>query len=170
MKSLIDLRMKFKKIKTSLEAKPWFNKNGWICSVHEFPADHPEGVTFHVFKKHWFNQDNQGIHFESFMHLDDKKSKNTYVTLHILHQDKIPGTTQKRMNISKPFVDEVTEEVSSWDGFSFRAGKYGQQPFRKLLDGTSTEFECELEKEITRMCKTLGPVLDKVIKKSREVT
>jgi hypothetical protein len=166
MNSLIDLKLRFKKIIKSLEVKPWFKKNGWICSVHEFPADEPEGVTFHVFKKHWFNQDHQGIHFESFLYLDAKKSKKSYVTLHILHQDKIPGTKLNRIIISKPFVDEIKDEVDTWEGFSFRAGKYGKQPFTKLLDGSRPDYERELVKDITRMCKALGPVIDKVIKMS----
>jgi hypothetical protein len=159
------LKDRFKTVETNLSKKPWFKKDKWIISVHAFPNEkNAEGVTFHIFKKHWWNEDKQGVHIESYLDLNLKKQKKTYLTIHLLHSDLIPGTKLKRIAFSKPFIDEVYDEVSSWPGYDFRVGKYGQQPFTKFLDATDLKFEKNLEIEIERMCKKLGPVLDENIK------
>jgi hypothetical protein len=41
---------------------------------------------------------------------------------------------------------------------------YGTQPFTKILDGPSADFEKTLAIEMERMCKYLGPQMDKAIK------
>ena len=161
MKSTIDI---FKDAEAELKSKSWFKKGCWLTSVHGFPRANPEFITFHVFKKHWFNEDNQGIHIESYLAIDPKKRKKSYVTIHILHHATIPGTKLKRTLISKAFVDEIYDEVRGWDDFEFRAGKYGVQPFTKVLDGSAEDFEKTLVKDITKICQKLGPVMDKVIK------
>ncbi|MGZ3711163.1 MAG: hypothetical protein ACXVBE_05375 [Bdellovibrionota bacterium] len=155
---------RFKNVEKNLSVKPWFKKEGWLVSVHPFPEQSPDGITFHVFKKHWFNEGRGGIHIESYLSLDTKKQKKTYLTLHVLHHPLIPGTKIKREKISRPFVDEIYAEVKSWEGYKFRAGKYGVQPFTMNLNGQSDDFESELESEVERLCRKLGPALDRAIK------
>jgi hypothetical protein len=155
----------FKSVQRSLEAKTWFARGKWISSCHPLPKVKPEGITFHVYKKHWFNEDKLGIHFESYLYFDLKKRKKSYVTLHVLHHDRIPHSGKKRAEISKPFVDSIIDEVSQWEGFRFRAGKYGLQPFTKNLEGSDADFRDQLEREITRLCQKLGPVMDQVIER-----
>lgn len=164
MSQVQTLKDRFLIVEKNLAKKSWFKKDKWFVSVHAFPNDKtPEGITFHVFKKHWWNEDRQGVHIESYLDLDPKKQKKTYLTIHLLHSDLIPGTKLKRIAFSKPFIDEVFDEVSSWDGYQFRVGKYGQQPFTKFLDATYINFEKTLETEIVRMCTKLGPIIDKSI-------
>ncbi|MEQ1876408.1 MAG: hypothetical protein ABL958_07165 [Bdellovibrionia bacterium] len=115
-----------------LEMTTWFGKGGWIASVHAFPAAKPDGVTFHVFKKNWFNEDGRGIHVESYLDL-------------------------------KPFTDRAIPLVKKWPGYKLRAGKYGQQPFTCFLDGDSPDFSGELAAEVTRICRELGPEIDRVL-------
>lgn len=159
------IKNRFKFIETNLSKKAWFKKDKWIISIHAFPNEKtPDGVTFHIFKKHWWNEDRKGIHIESYLDLNPKKQKKTYLTIHLLHSDLIPGTKLKRIALAKPFIDEIFDEVSSWEGYDFRVGKYGQQPFTKFLDATDPKFEKNLEVEIERMCKKLGSTLDKTIK------
>lgn len=155
---------RFRSIEKRLAKEPWFKKEGWLTSTHSFPSEaKATAITFHVFKKHWWNDDRQGIHIESYLDLDEKKQKKTYVTLHLLHSTTIPGTNIKRMALSKPFVDQIESKVKKWPGYKFRVGKYGQQPFTKFLDGTSTTFEDELRNEVARICRELGPVLESCI-------
>jgi hypothetical protein len=161
-----DVARKFNSIEAQLRSKSWFKKDKWIASMHGFPKTKPEFVTFHVFKNNWFNDDSQGIHIESFLAIDPKKRKKSYLTIHVLHHAKIPGTNIKRKTVAEPFVDAVFDEVKTWPGYKFRAGKYGTQPFTKLLDGTSDDFEDTLATEIERMCKYLGPQVDKAIKQA----
>jgi hypothetical protein len=159
-----DTLKRFQKVEKKLKAKPWFKKEGWIISVHGFPEKNPTAVTFQVFKKNWFNETRQGIHVESFLTIDPKKSQKTYVTLHLLHAPKIPGTQVKRIVLAEAFVDSIFEEVKSWKGYKFRAGRYGQQPFTKVLDGSDENFEAELATETERICLKLGPVVDWTLK------
>ena len=102
MNSVDEIKGRFKNVEKNLLKKAWFKKENWIISVHAFPNDKkPEAITLHVFKKHWWNDDRQGIHIESFLDLNEKKQKNTYVTLHLLHTALIPGTKLKRMALAK---------------------------------------------------------------------
>lgn len=158
---------KFKRVEAKLKSKPWFKRDKWIASVHGFPKDKPEFVTFHVFKKHWYNEDSQGIHIESYLAIDPKKRKKSYITIHVLHHPKIPGTNLKRAVIAQPFVDAVYGEVKKWEGYEFRAGKYGTQPFTKILDGTDEDFEEILSVEVQRMCLKLGLEMDKAIEQAK---
>ncbi len=159
------IKSRFASVEKSLAKNSWFKKDKWLVSVHCFPNDvKPSAVTFHVFKKHWWNEDRQGIHIESYLDLDPKKQKKTYVTIHLLHLPKIPGTNLKRDSLSKPFVDAIYDEVKAWPGYKFRAGKYGTQPFTKSLNGCSADFESDHSKEVSRMCTKLGPELEKCIK------
>lgn len=159
-----DLQKRFIKVEKILQSKTWFSKEKWIVSLHPFPRTKPDGVTLQVFKKNWFNDEGSGIHFESFLDLNPKKQKKTYVTLHALHYDTFPGSDLSRKKFSQPLVDEIYDEVSSWEGFSFRAGKYGVQPFTKFLDASKTGFEEDLAKELERLCKVVGPEIDKTLK------
>lgn len=164
MSQVQTLKDRFFEVEKNISKKSWFKKDKWIISVHAFPNDKkPDGITFHIFKEHWWNEDRQGVHIESYLDLNPKKQKKTYLTIHLLHSDLIPGTKLKRIALSKPFIDEVFDEVSSWYGYDFRVGKYGQQPFTKFLDATDSNFEKILESEIVRMCTKLGPTIDKSI-------
>lgn len=162
-----NLAKKFQSVQTQLQKNSWFKKEGWIISTHPFPKTKPDGLTFHIYKKNWFNEDSLGIHIESFLYLDSKKRKKSYITLHLLHHDQIPGTKLKRAHLSKPIVDQIYDEVSSWDGYAFRAGKYGLQPFTKTLDGTSDEFESQLVAEVSKVCKVVGPAVDAAIENTK---
>lgn len=161
---------RFKKVEKKLQAQPWFKKGQWLVSVHDFPKAKPEFVTFHVFKKHWFNDEKQGIHIESYLALDPKKRKKSYVTIHVLHYDLIPGTSIKRKVLAENFVDAIYDEVSSWDGYEFRTGKYGTQPFTFNLDGTREDFEEVLEEEVSRLCQYAGPLMDQALKQTLKKT
>ncbi len=158
------IKSRFNNVERYLSQQTWFKKEKWLVSAHGFPNDkNPEAITFHLFKKHWWNEDRQGIHIESFLPLG-KKIQKSYVTLHLLHTKHIPGTKLKREVLSKPFVDAIFDEVSQWPGYKFRVGKYGTQPFTRILDGNDPTFEEELAEECARICTRLSPILEKLLK------
>jgi hypothetical protein len=146
----------------SIKREGWFKKGKWVVSTHPFPVKKPEAVTLHVSKPHWFN-DKLGIHVETFLALDPKKRKKSYVAVHISHHDVIPKTKLKRIAISKPIVDSICNEVGNWDGYKFRAGKYGLQPFTLFVNGIDEKFPKIVTKEIGRVCQLVGPVIDRVL-------
>ena len=153
----------FENVAKTLLSTAWFQKGNWLTSVHPFPKKNPEAVTFHIFKRHWYNDDYQGIHVESFLTLDPQKRKSSYLTVHILHHDYVPGTKIRRRDIARPIVDGCHEEISKWDGYIFRAGKYGVQPFTKKLNGSDPGFEKILIREASRLCQHLGPIIDRTL-------
>jgi hypothetical protein len=158
------IKERFMRTEKQLRAQPWFKRGAWLTSVHPFPAQKPEGFTFQVYKKNWFNDDNDGIHVESYLDLSPDKQKNSYVTFHILHGDTVPGTDFKRDELARPFIDKIYDEVKAWDGYEFRENKYGTQPFTKKLDGTAEGFEKTLAREIGKICSRLGPIMDQTLK------
>lgn len=158
-----DVAAIFAQVSKSLMSKAWFKKGKWKVSTHVFPPKKPAFVTFHVFKDQWFNSERQGIHIESFLAFDKKARAKSSITIHLLHYDLIPGAKIKRREIAVPVVDAIFETVSAWDGYRFRAGKYGLQPFTKKLDGNSEDFGATLVEEVTHLCSVVGPVVDDVL-------
>ncbi len=161
---LKSLQQKFEKVQKLLQSKAWFIKGKWLVAQHPFPELKPDGVTLHVFKKNWFNDENLGIHFESYLDLNSKKQKKTYITFHALQYEYFPKTKISRKKFSQQLVDAIYDEVNNWDGYSFRAGKYGLQPFTKFLDASSLKFEEDLVREFERLCKVIGPKIDETLK------
>lgn len=156
----------FQSLQSQLQGEPWFAEEGWISSYHEFPSEDPEAITFHVSKKHWLNQARDGIHFETFLSLGETTTWMTNVTLHICHNKRLPGTDVLRSAVTKPFVDEILPLVQKWEGYRFRVGKYGMQPFSKKLVVREGDAVAQFRLEFTRLCRELGPVMDRVLAKA----
>lgn len=138
----------------------------WLTSVHQYPPEpaEPEVFTLHVYRSNWFNQDRQGIHFETFMGPKEWKKKQIQIAMHIFHVEIIPGTSLKRRAVAVPFVDQIHDQVSNWEGYTFRTGKYGAHPFTKHLSFELETFEEQLSCELLRLCLKLGPAMDKTLK------
>ncbi len=159
------IKARFLRTEKQLRAQPWFKRGGWLVAVHAIPNEGaPDGYAFHVYKKHWFNDDGQGIHVGSYLDLDSAKQREAVVTMHILHSGNVPGTTFKRQSLTEPFIDKIYKEVCAWDGYIFNAEKYGAQPFSKALDATSEGFEKQLAGEIGKICSRIGPIMDQTLK------
>lgn len=137
----------------------------WLTSVHQYPPQPaaPEVFTLHAFRANWFNEDRQGIHFETFMGPKEWKRKHVQIAMHIFHVETVPGTAIKRRAVAVPFVDKIYDKVCGWDGYKFRAGKYGAHPFTKVLSFEHETFSEQLSAELARMCLELGPVMDKTL-------
>jgi hypothetical protein len=135
---------------------------GWLTSVHQYPPlpAAAEVFTLHVYRANWFNDDRQGIHFETFIGPKEWKKKQIQIAMHIFHCETIPGTTLKRRAVAVPFVDEIYGTVANWDGYVFRAGKYGAHPFTKVLSFDVETLEDKLADELLRLCLNLGPKMD----------
>ncbi len=139
---------------------------GWLTSVHQYPPEPAiaEVFTLHVYRSNWFNEDRQGIHFETFIGPKEWKKKQIQIAMHIFHVETIPGTTLKRRAVAVPFVDEIHDLVSGWQGYTFRTGKYGAHPFTKNLSFEVETLEAQLSAELLRLCLELGPRMDRVLK------
>lgn len=142
----------------------WFSRD-WLFDTHPFPAEPalPECVTLHIFRPGWFNEDHQGVHFESFLSPKEWKKKQLSVAMHIFHCRYVPGTSVKRREIAKPFIDACVDLVSSWPGYVFRAGRYGTHPFTYHLTFESETLVPLLAAEFTKLCLQLGPLMDRTL-------
>ncbi|MCX6119174.1 MAG: hypothetical protein NT027_16680 [Proteobacteria bacterium] len=158
----IEIEKIYNQLSKSLGKLPWFKAGKWQAKWHEFPKDHPEGLTFGVFKPHWFNSDRTGIHFETFIGFSGKYAKETQIALHLSHETIVPGTNIKRTSISKPFVDAIYPAVRKWPGYKFRTGKYGMQPFAKKV-AVDESILSVLKEEFERLCVNLGDPMDDAI-------
>lgn len=147
-----------------LQQHKWFSTD-WLFSVHQFPPapQLAEAVTLHVYRPGWFNEDRQGIHFETFIGPKEWKKRQLPIMMHIFHGPHVPGTKIARRKIAQPFVDEVYDLVSSWNGYEFRAGRYGTHPFTCVLDVDFDNIDQQLEREFSRLCRQLGPIMDETL-------
>lgn len=160
-----DFEKFFQQITKHLAKKSWFKKDGWIAQSHLFEMNgRPEAVSYHVFKKHWFNHERQGIHFETFRDLRPGKDKEVIVTLHLFHTTKIPGTNQKREAIAKPIIDKIEKSLKSWKGYKFRAAKYGTQYFSKAFKSSDKDLPEIIALEFEKLFTAFGSDIDKVLK------
>lgn len=159
-----EAQLVFSNVVERLSEHDWF-KRDWLHSVHQFPPlpQPADCATLHVYRAGWFNDDRQGIHFETFLGPREWKKQVVPVMMHIFHCDLIPGTSIKRRAIATPFVDEVFDRVSSWPGYSFRVGKYGAHPFTCNVEFQFDTIADQLDKEFSRLCLELGPVMDKTL-------
>lgn len=139
----------------------------WLTSIHQYPPEPAlmEVMTLHVYKAGWFNEDGQGIHFETFLGEKEWKQKQIQIAMHIFHCEIIPGTELKRRAVAVPFVDEIFPIVSAWDGYRFRTGKYGAHPFTKILSFKDGNLPQKLSAELVQLCAQLGPVMDNTLKR-----
>ncbi|HEY9677894.1 MAG TPA: hypothetical protein V6C76_07780 [Drouetiella sp.] len=149
-----------------LFAQEWF-ADGWIVSVHPFPSAPatPECITLHVFRNNWFNNDRQGIHFETFIGEREWTNKKVSLAMHIFHTPFVGDTKIARRDVARPFVDQIHDTVASWPGYKFRAGKYGAHPFTKMVVLDDSLHQAELTREIARLCLHLGPEMERVLAK-----
>ena len=155
----------FQQITKLLSKKSWFKKDKWITQSHLFEMKgKPEAVSYHIFKKHWFNDERQGIHFETARDLRPGKDREVIVTLHIFHTAKIPGTNLKREAVSKPIIDNIDKSLKSLKGYKFRKGKYGTQYFSKAFKSSEKDLPLIVASEFEILCTTFGPEIDKVLK------
>jgi hypothetical protein len=155
-------------VATDLVKKSWFSKNQWICSVHNFPPPPapPESVTLHVYKPGWFNNNHQGIHFETFLSPKEWRNGQLPVMMHILHTSHIPNTKLKRIALSQHFIDQCYDLIDSWPGYVFRTGKYGTHPFTRTINfsiDNPDAFTTDVASEFTLLCQNLGPIMDQTL-------
>jgi len=157
-------KLVFSQVVERLAQNAWFEKD-WLHSVHQFPPlpKPADCATLHVYRAGWFNDDRQGIHFETFLGPKEWKKQVIPVMMHIFHCDLIPGTSIKRRAVATPFVDEVFDQVSSWPGYVFRAGKYGAHPFTCSVEFEFKTIVDQLETEFSRLCLNLGPSMDRTL-------
>lgn len=160
----------FESLATALASEAWYKQQNWQYSQHVYPPQgSAEGVTFQLFKTHWFNQAQphapaqQGIHLETYLDFKPAKQKKTVLTLHLLHLPFIPGTQLKRNALAKEVVDVLRSEIGAWPGYVFRAGAYGQQPFALTLDGNAPGFEARLKFEFSRLAQAAGPIIERAL-------
>lgn len=78
----------------------------------------------------------------------------------MFHHDYIPGTQIKPAKLSRPVIEATYNKVSNWKGYRFKTGMCGTQPFKLVLDLSSNRFVEDLVKELERLCRELGPVID----------
>ena len=123
---------RFEAVRAELEAQPWYAAEAWCSSVHPFTLAPPEGITFQVFKPHWFNQERHGVHFESFLAFDAAKQAHSFVTLHLLHTPTVPGTAIKRKLLAQA-VDafkargQALTQALGFGAYRFRSVELGGQ-------------------------------------------
>lgn len=148
----------------AIQLEPWFSDE-WKVSVHNYPPEPAtaESVSMHLFKVNWFNADRQGIHFETHLSAKEWSRQSVPLMLHMFHTPTIPGTTIKRIQLSKPVVDATFDTISDWNGYKFRVGKYGTQPFSCEIKFDADDLTRTMLPEIRRLVQTLTPEIDKTL-------
>ncbi len=161
-----EAKHRFQDVIRRLNKYPWFKKEKWLTSVHISNVENSMGVViFQVFKKTWSNQEHQGVRFESYLDLTDKKQKKSSVALQLFNQEKKSALDGAHMGTIRPLTDAVSLEVHKLNDYRMSEVKYSSQPFIKYIN-LSENFEEELTQELAHLCQNLGKIIDQVIERN----
>lgn len=124
----------------------WF-ENGWTLRPTGPDSGGSEWVGLQLSKKHWFNEDGMGIHFETWITEKEARTKMLPFELHIMHRSQFPGTDKSAAEFTRRWhtLDGPKRTISNWADYKFGRAKplKGKVSFSPgaIPDVVATEFD-----------------------------
>lgn len=140
-----DFKSVFKELEKNLAKQKWFDGNWSIYN---------RGVYMQVYKENWFNDDQGGIHFETYVEKYELESKIVPIHMHV--EDDFPEA-QKFIPL---FVERARDTISGWKGYKVSGAGYLICQRKLPLDPGS--LASQLLEEFGRL-QQLAPVIDQTI-------
>ena len=104
-----NLKLIFKNIERTLRTSAWF-EDGWEI--------YNRGVYLQLYKSNWYNQNQGGIHFETYIEAPQIKKKTFPVCFHA--EQECPS---HQAFISR-FLESHGDEIRGWKGYKVRGDGY----------------------------------------------
>lgn len=140
-----DFKSVFKDIEKSLMNQKWFDENWTIYN---------RGVYLQVAKENWFNDDQGGIHFETYVEKYELESKIVPIHMHV--EDDFP----KAPEFISLFTDRARDLIGGWKGYKVYGTGYLVCQRKLPLDPSS--LSSKLLEEFGRL-QQLSPLIDQTI-------
>lgn len=140
-----------------ISQQSWFKNGNW--TIQESNGETWQGLQ--LSKTNWFNDDGNGIHFETWLSDDVVREGLLRFQAHVMHAGMtFPGTDIKASALSKPVVARHKGLIQSW-GFNVQAA-----PGMTLLAGQVPFTADTLTEVIINQCQQfslLGDTIDEVL-------
>ena len=104
-----DLKLIFKNFEKTLRNSVWFDE-GWEI--------YNRGVYLQLYKSNWYNQNQGGVHFETYIEAPQIKKKSFPICFHA--EEECPA---QQTFISR-FLDSHGDEISGWKGYRVQGDGY----------------------------------------------
>ena len=98
-----DLKLIFKNFEKTLRDSAWFD-DGWEI--------YNRGVYLQLYKSNWYNQNQGGVHFETYIEAPQVKKKSFPVCFHA--EEECPA----QQDFISRFLESHGDEIRGWKGWS----------------------------------------------------
>jgi hypothetical protein len=105
-----DIKCVFRNLEQMLQQANWFDE-GW--------GIYNRGNYLQLYKLNWFNQNQGGIHFETFIEAPQIKQKLFPVCMHV--EEDCPSQSK----FIRQFMELEGERIRSWKGYKTLGNSYG---------------------------------------------
>ncbi len=140
-----DIKGVFRNLEKMIQHENWFDDDWEIYN---------RGNYLQLYKKNWFNQNQGGIHFETFIEAPQIQKKLFPVCMHV--EDDCPSQSE----FIRQFMDLEGERIKSWKGYKTLGSSYGI--CQRTLPLNFKTIEQRLLEEFTRL-RTLEYSVEQVL-------
>ena len=102
-----DVKEVFRSLEKQLRQSSWF-KGGWEI--------YNRGVYLHLYKDNWHNQNQGGIHFETYIEAREIKQKSFPICFHV--ENDCPS----QKTFIKEFLTRERDRIKGWKGYQIGEG------------------------------------------------
>ena len=143
-----DLKIIFRNLQSKLEQSSWF-ADGWEI--------YNRGVYLQLYKDNWYNDNQGGVHFETYIEAPQLRQKAFPICMHA--EEDCPS----QQIFIRDFLDSDGEKIRSWKGYDVMGDGYSicqrvlPLNFKNLEHRLYEEFNRlrQLESGIDRILRTL---------------
>jgi hypothetical protein len=144
-----------------IRKQSWF-ADGWTLRLTEPENGGSEWVGVQLSKKHWFNDDGMGIHFETWTGAKEIAAGKLPFVLHILHQSKFPGTDRSAAEFTRQWHAQTGPKkiIGRWPEYKIGRAK----PLKGEVRFDTANATPVIVAEFGRL-QLLGADIDRVLSK-----
>ncbi|MGY3571213.1 hypothetical protein [Vibrio paucivorans] len=105
-----DIKGVFRNLEKMLEKANWYN-DGWEI--------YNRGDYLQLYKQNWFNQNQGGVHFETYIEAAQIKQKSFPICMHA--EEDCPSQSE----FIRQFLEQEASQIKSWKGYKTLDSSYG---------------------------------------------
>ncbi len=140
-----DLKPLFRELEDRLRQSKWFSDEWQIYN---------RGVYLHLYKDGWFNENQGGIHFETYVEAPQIRDRTVPIHFHV--EEDFPAQEEF---ISR-LLEQTHDQLCTWKGYEI-VGR-GYTVCQRTLPLDTRTFVMRVLEELNRL-RTLAPTIDATI-------
>ena len=144
----------FEELEQNMTAAGWFNQD-WKMRWHYSNDQYGEGIGCQLSKSNWYNQNENGIHFDAFVREGGEENPTIAVMMHVHAGFPKPAEFIER------FVTENSATLENWENAKIMPN-HPLMPFLVKVPYTKDTIAEVLEAEYNRL-RQLEPLIDRTI-------